>query len=335
MFDVLFGKKSAPPESRNAPAVAFDACGIRYTSPVSTTRNWLAMPFAFPGAADLGARLAQIFMEGFGDQQEAEFLLPWKDVYALLRHPELSAYREALLIPPDATARPRLASKGALMDPDFAVLLDEWVDGQGRRLQPVPQLMGRVLQSPNGATLLSEPLHHLLEELARFHATPHSERSQSFKEQAFGRMRKLATSTGCPVSDYVARTVVLTPDRLRLAMERRGEDDGKVVEVIPGFDEAPAHWLNQFDRLPLQDTYDVPDGPSLVRVVVAPEVRAVLAEIKRMPGRRATGPRAEAFVRNPFAVLGESAQQVIDPEQFERAREEAGIRFEQFTPHVE
>lgn len=76
MFDALFGKKSAPPESRNAPAVAFDARGIRYASPVSTTRNWLAMPFAFPGAADLGARLAQIFMEGFGDQQETEFLLP-------------------------------------------------------------------------------------------------------------------------------------------------------------------------------------------------------------------------------------------------------------------
>lgn len=335
MFDALFGKKPAPLQPRKGPAVAFDAVGIRYASPASTTREWLAMPFAFPEAADLGARLAQIFMDGFGDRQETEFLLPWKDVYALLRHPELSAYRAALLIPPDAAARPRLASKGALMDPDFSVLLDEWVDGQGRRLQPVPQLMGRVLQSPNGATLLSEPLHHLLEELARFHATPPSERSQSFKEQAFGRMRRLAISTGCPVSDYVARTIVLTPERLRLAMERRGEDDGKVVEVIPGFDHAPAHWLNQFDRLPLQDTYDVPDGPSLVRVVIAPEVRAVLAEIKRMPGRRATGPRAEAFVRNPFAVLGESAQQVIDPEQFERAREEAGIRFEQFTPHVE
>ncbi len=335
MFDALFAKKLAPPQARKGPAVAFDSVGIRYASPAPTTREWLALPFSYTEAADLGARLAQIFMEGFGDRQETEFLLPWNDVYALLRHPELSAYREALLIPPEAAARPRLTSKGALMDPDFAVLLDEWVDGQGRRLQPVPQLVGRVLQTPSGAALLSEPLHQLLEELARFHGTPPSERSQSFKEQAFGRMRKLATSTGCPVSDYVARTIVLTPERLRLAMERRGEDDGKVVEVIPGFDEAPAHWLNQFDRLPLQDSYDVPDGPSLVRVVVTPEVKAVLSEIKRMPGRRATGPRAEAFVRNPFAVLGESAAQVIDPEQFEKAREEAGIRFEQFAPHVE
>lgn len=143
------------------------------------------------------------------------------------------------------------------MDPDFAVLLDEWVDGQGRRLQPVPQLVGRVLQAPSGAALLSEPLHQLLEELTRFHGTPPEERSQSFKEQAFwahaqtGHVYRLSSVGLCR-----ARTIV-PADLLRLAMERRGEDDGKVVEVIPGFDEAPAHWLNQFDRLPLQDSYDV------------------------------------------------------------------------------
>ncbi|MDD0838756.1 DEAD/DEAH box helicase [Curvibacter sp. HBC61] len=335
MFDALFGKKPAPPNAHKGPVVSFDAVGIRYSSPAPSTREWLDQPFAFTETADLGARLAQIHVEGFGDLYETDFLLPWRHVYALLRHPELSAYREALLIPPVTVARPRLVSKGALMDLDFTVLLDEWVDGQGRSLQPVPRLVGRVLQSPSGAALVSEPLHQLLEELSRFHATPPPERSQSFKEQAFGRIRKLATSTGCPVSDYVARTIVLTPDQLRLTMERRGDEDAKVLEVIPGFDRAPEHWLHHFDRLPLQDSYDVPDGPSLIRVVVAPEVKAVLAEIKRMPGRRATGPRAEAFVRNPFAVLGESAEQVIDPEQFEKAREEAGIRFEQFTPHVE
>lgn len=253
----------------------------------------------------------------------------------MLRHPEFGAYRDALLIPAETVARPRLASKGALMDADFSILLDEWVDGQGRPIQPVPKLKGRVLQSSAGNTLLPESLHHLLDELAWFHATPAAQRDLPFKEQSFGRIRRLAASADCPVSDYVARTIVLTPERLRLSMEQRGEAEGKVVEVIPGFDEAPAHWLNLFDRLPLQDSYDVPDGPSLVRVVVSPEVKSVLAEIKRMPGRRAIGSRAEAFVRNPFAMLGEGAEAVIDPEQFDQAREDAGIRFEQFTPIVE
>lgn len=335
MLSKLFGKKPEHRASAVRPITNLSEEGIHYPSPAASTSEWLAMPFAFGDAADLGARLAQIFLEGFGERRENDFLLRWGDVYTLLQHPELANYRESLHIPRDAEVRPRLTSVGALMDQNFAVLLDQWVDSHGRPVQPAPKLIGRALQIGDETTLLPEPLHQLLDELARFHATPVAERSQFFKEQAFGRMRKLASATGCPVSDYVARTIVVTPDKLRLAMEQRGQEDGKVLEIIPGFDEAPAQWLNQFDRLPLQDSYDVPDGPSLVRVVLSPEVKEVLSEIKRMPGRRASGPRAQAFVRNPIAVLGEAAGAVIDLGEFEQAREEAGIRLEQFTPQVE
>ena len=336
MFNAIFGNRTnAKSQTQQVPKVAFDSKGIRYRSPAETTAEWLAMPFSFGDSADLGARLAQIFLEGYGERRDAEFVLPWKDVYAVLRHPEFGAYRDALLVPATTEARPKLTSRGALVDLDFAVLLDEWVDPQGRRLQPMPKLMGRVLDAGTVSTLVPEPLHKLLDELAHFHGTPVADRTLAFKEQSFGRMRKLATSSGCPVSDYVARTIVLTPDRLRLVMERRGEGDAKILEVVPGFEEAPAQWLNLFDRLPLQDSYDVPDGPALVRVVLTPEVKSVLAEIKRMPGRRVAGPRAEAFVRNPFGVLGDDAQAVIEADQFDQAREAAGIRFKRFTPHVQ
>ncbi len=335
MFDSLF-KKNPPEVPLPPPIVTFDNTGIRYHAPANTTTAaWFASPFAHAQAADLGARLAQIDLDGYGERQVSEFVLSWPDVYALLRHGEFATYRTALLIPPTTLARARLTSRGAMMDANFAVFLDEWVDPQGRSLHPTPRLVGRVLEAQGIPALLPEAMHLLLNELGCFHATPVAERTLSFKEQSFGRIRQLATASGCPVSDYVARTIVLTPERLRLGMARRGEGDAQVLEVIPGFDEAPAQWLNQFDRLPLQDSYDVPDGPALVRVVITPEVKSVLAEIKRMPGRRAAGPRAQAFVRNPFGILGEAAQAVIDPDQFDRAREEAGIRFEQFTPHVE
>ncbi|MEO5606089.1 MAG: DEAD/DEAH box helicase [Polaromonas sp.] len=337
MFAALFRKK---PSASSAPlpkkaVVEFDTEGIRYRSPADTTAEWLAMPFGFGEAADLGSRLAQIFLEGFGQRLDADFLLPWKDVYAVLRHPELSDYRDALLIPHYSQARPKLASRGALIDTDFAVLLDGWVDPHGRPVQPVPKLVGRVLVTQGATTLLPEHLHLLLEELSHFHAITAQERSLAFKEQSFGRIRKLATTSGSPMSDYVARTIVLTPEHLRLEMDRRGEGDARVLEVIPGFDEAPERWLDLFDRLPLQDSYDVPDGPALVRVVLSPEVKAVLAEVKRMPGRLASGPRAEAFVRNPYAVLGDDAHKVVDTTQFEEARKAAGIKFERFSPHVE
>jgi hypothetical protein len=64
-------------------------------------------------------------------------------------------------------------------------------------------------------------------------------------------------------------------------------------------------------------------------------VRTVLSEIKRMPGRRVTGERAEAFVRNPFATLGPDASDVIDEKQFEQARLKAGISFARFTAQLQ
>lgn len=66
----------------------------------------------------------------------------------------------------------------------------------------------------------------------------------------------------------------------------------------------------------------------LVHVVVTPEVHTVLSEIKRMPGQRVSGSRAEAFVRNPFAVLGEAAAAVIDADDFEQTRETAQFGFQ-------
>lgn len=327
----------APPPKPDSSAleVGFDAEGILYAADGARTAQWLAMPFAYADAADPGARLAQLHAEGFGEAREHDFLLRWSDVYAVLHHPDLEGYGEALRIPPPATARPRLASQGALLDADFSIQLSEWVDPQGQPIQPTPKFIGAVLQIGQRAFLLPEPVHALLQELWRFHATPAADRTREFKELAFGRMRRLAVDTGSPVSDYVARTIVLTPERLRLSMRRSGNGESAIVEVVPGFDEAPARWLDLFDRLPLQDIYDVPDGPALVRVVPAPSVRSVLAEIKRMPGRRASGARAEAFVRNPLALLGPDSRDVIDPDRFEAARDEAGIRFERFTPHAE
>ena len=334
----LFAKKSnSNPESvPQPPPIRHDATGVHYRSPATSTAQWLAMPFDYGVTADCGTRLAQLHSVGIGTLHNTEYLLEWNDVYAVLRDPDLRDFRDALSFPTAAAARPRLVSRGALIDSDFTVLLDGWVDPQGKPLVPVPKRVGRVMESAGtNPTLLPEAVHMLLGELEQFHATPPAQRLLSFKEQAFGRLRQFALAAGCPMSDYVARTVVLTPERLHLAMAQSGASEAQVIEVIPGFDGAPAGWLAQFDRLPLRDSYDVPDGPSLVRVVLTPKVKSVLAEIKRMPGRRAAGARAQAFVRNPFAMLGDHAHGVISAEEFEQMRDAAGIRFQCFTPHVE
>lgn len=338
MLHSIFGRKAPPAGAAaagRAGQVAFASDGIHYHSPASTAAEWMEMPYAFGDLGDRGARLAQIVAEGFGTVQASEVVIPWPDLYRVLAEPSYFGYSDALAIPAFTSARPRLTSQGALADTQFSVLLDGWVDPQGRPIQPSPKLNGRVLESGQSAGLLPAALHLLMTELAAFHGLPPADRTLGFKEQAFGRMRRLAIEAGCPVSDYVARTVVLTPERLRLTMSRSGEGDGQVVELVPGFEDAPGQWLAQFDKLPLRDSYDIPEGPALVRVVLTPEVRSVLAEIKRMPGRRVAGPRAEAFVRNPFAALGDTAHQVLNAEAFDQAREDAGITFQRFAPHAE
>ncbi|WP_454722787.1 MULTISPECIES: DEAD/DEAH box helicase [Cupriavidus] len=336
MFGSLFGKtnKDSDPTAHEAPAIDVTADGIFYQSPVDSADAWLASPFSYPGRQDLGARLAQLQQEGLGRSDGSAFLLPWADLYALLRHPELSLYREPLGLPPDSPARPRLNSIGAISDSDFSIVLDGWVDPQGRPLLPAPKLIGRCLQAGGDLTLLPPAIHALLDELKRFHSTPGAERTQAFKEQVFSNVRRLAATSGSPVSDYVSRTIVLAPEHLRLALARRGQGETSVTEVIPDFDDAPTQWLDAFDRLPLQDSYNIPDGASLVRIVLTAEVKSVLGEVKRMPGRLVAGRRAEAFVRNPFALLGEGAHEVLDSDEFEQSLKQAGIRFKRFTPQA-
>ncbi len=335
MLKNFFSKGGTSSPETFAPGIEYQSDGIRYNSPAAVVQEWLEKPFDYSSEADLGARLAQIALEGFGESRGDHFFLGWEDVYALLRHSEFADYRSALQIPADTTVRPKLISKGGLIDDGFAVLIDGWVASNGSQVHPEPKLIGRIVDIGGTPTLAPYAVHQLLDELALLHSAPPETRTASFKEQRFGRIRKLATQSGCQVSDYVAKTIVLTPELLRLNMAQRGEGESKVVEVIPGFDEAPQNWLNIFDRLPLQDRYEVPDGAAMVRVVLSPEVKTVLAEVKRMKGRRVVGPRAEAFVRNPFGILGPDANRVIDADQFEESRQAAGIVFKQFRTDVE
>ena len=57
--------------------------GVEYSIPEASAADWLATPFAFPAAAELGARLHQLHLDGFGSLEGRTFVLPWQDVYEL------------------------------------------------------------------------------------------------------------------------------------------------------------------------------------------------------------------------------------------------------------
>lgn len=339
LFDKLFSSRpdtsaSAIPEMQ-AIQINFDDSGIHYVMD-SDIENLINRPeLTQTLIADQARRLTQLSLEGLAKQDGMNFQIDWDSVYKIVSDEEFNSYVSPLAIPSYTNAVPKLKNSGAIADQDFSILLEEWVDGDDIPFSPQPKLEGKTLRTRDGLHLLKPLVGELIDELRAFHAVPAKLRDQKFKEAQYGKIRRLAFDTSSPVSDYVSKTVVLTPEKLKLELEKRGDGKDRVIEILPTFDEAPLDWISTFDRMPLSDSYEIADGMSVTRIVLSPEAKTVLAEVKKMPARRVSGARAEAFVRNPFSLLGEDAGKVLNPDEVESQLKTAGISFAQFYPHAE
>jgi superfamily II DNA or RNA helicase len=228
-----------------------------------------------------------------------------------------------------------LQSHHSLADEHFSIAIAGWVDVAGRR-NDVQQLIGAVVKQASGYGLLRQPTWETLLAIATFHQRPAAERNDLHHRQAWGRIRQQALRADARLDDFLYRSVVLTPEKLTIDLRRNDIGSTKVIEVQPGFAGAPDNWLAVFDRhAGVPDRYDIPTAEGIVQVLISTPVKTVLAQIKRLERRRVAGSRAEAFVMNPFAALGEVAGAVIDPVQFEQARAAAGFQFDHFTAYVQ
>ena len=175
----------------------------------------------------------------------------------------------------------------------------------------------------------------IVKRVAAFAQRPDNTREELSHRLAWGDIRRLALAANARLDDFLFRTVVLAPDKLKIGLRRYASGGSQVIEVIPDFEGCPPGWLSAFDSSSIvRDRYDLVTPDGIVQVIVRPEVKQVLDQIRRMPGRRVSGARAEAFITNPFAALGASASAVIDPDEFEGARMEAGIVFDRFAATV-
>lgn len=91
--------------------------------------------------------------------------------------------------------------------------------------------------------------------------------------------------------------------------------------------------MSTFDRYrDVQDHYNLTRGGGRVLVVLSEPVKRVLQVIKReMPGRQVAGSRAEKFMHNPWAYLGDTAQEVIHEKEFLNDKAAAGALSARFN----
>ncbi len=314
--------------------IEYQESGIIFSS---NLENWLDTLYGPHGKhGEKIAFLAQLVEGGFTEPDGDALLLSWDSLYQLLATEDYRDSASLLDLPPLEPWRPKLLSQNGLTDSDFSILLAGWIDTNNRPLQGNTVIKGAVLECGQRKILLSEAAWKTVRALGDFYRRPQEQCSPNSNRFGWSVIRRHALAANADLSDFLQKTVVLTPERLNLTLRKTQVSDSKTVEVIPGFEGQPSRWLEIFDRLnSVHERYDIPNGAGLVHVLLSPEVQTVLREIKRMPGRRVSSERAETFLRNPIAALGPEASKVIDPEQFEKAREDAGISCTRFTAKVE
>lgn len=328
-------RRKAPHESAGAWYRAWTADGVAVVRDRQTLASGLetAQPLDAP---DLPGFLEQLEEEGFAWPLAGGVLIPWEQVYALQAHPGFAESLPLMLrLPPATSASPVLKSHHSLVDPHFAITVSGWHDGSGRTL-PVNKVQGGLIQTPDGEKLLSQAVWITLHHIHTFQHRGDADRTDLFHRRQWGLIRQAALAANARLDDFLYRTVVITPEKLDIGLRHTDVSGTRVVEVSPGFSGAPENWLAAFDAYrEVPDRYDLTTPDGILQVLVTPEVKTVLCQIKRMDHRRVAGSRAEAFVMNPFAALGEDAARVIDAEQFERERERAGLAFDRFTAFIQ
>jgi Holliday junction resolvase len=281
------------------------------------------------------ALLAQLRDDGLLEQIGSELLIPWEAAYELERVAGYQGVLAALGLAKKLPLAPILESYGSLSDASFSIAANGWLHQTSRQRVQVSRHVGAHAAVGDAEGLLPEQSWRLLELVRGFAERPAAERNEVSNRRLWGVIRRGAVACHAGMDAFLVGSIVLTPDRLQLELRKSETDSRRLVEVAPTFEGAPAGWLATFDRHgSVRERYDIATPEGIVQVVVLPAVGRVLEEIKRMPGRRAVGARAEAFLVNPFAALGDEAGEVLDPAQIEEARLNAGITLDRFTVRI-
>ncbi|MDR6584550.1 helicase SNF2 [Herbaspirillum sp. BH-1] len=273
----------------------------------------------------LGAYLAQLASEGRCQLSVTNATVSWADIFALQTSAEHVGALKLFELPPQGPLRPVIDGSGTLSSADFDLEVSGWSDGI--RPVTVERLEGAVAIVGGRPQMLSPCAWSTVAQIAALRIRPTSERNQHEQELAWGRIRLVADQAGALYANtYLETTLVLTPDSLRLPLSSQDTPFGRVLTVSPTFEGAPDGWITAFDGFnSVQPHYDLTRSSGRVRVVVSEPVRKVLAVIKReMPGRKVAGVKAEKFIHNPFAFLGDGAREVLREDEFEQDRAEAG-----------
>jgi hypothetical protein len=270
--------------------------------------------------------LVQLVSDKIASLREADLEIPWQSIYDLLSNIEHEDSLYLLSLPQIDHSVPVLGEVGTVADKFFRLRIDGWRDASGRSIR-LRKCLGGAFVDGSTHSLQTSESWQLVDFISRNNGFEEQSRTQSQNEILWGEARKLALLAHAELSPYLSSTIVLVPSILKMRYIRAQALGTSVVTIEPYFDGAPEDWMGQFDSFKfIPEHSDFPTAAGRTRVIFPESIRDVLTVIKtQFDGRKVAGSKAEAFLRNPFAYLGEAASKVLDEKQIQEAKEEAGI----------
>ncbi|WP_201634443.1 DEAD/DEAH box helicase, partial [Psychrobacter immobilis] len=300
---------------------------VNSVEPAPLQYDDISLKHSYTSAANTDA---DFYWESLADEELAyqsddNYVLPWEELFQIKQDPDHSDVISLLNLPLSNDLYPIIRSENGISDSDFQIILDGWYDKNKVKLRGSVKRTGAIISINGKECLLNESTWKLLEKIKEFSRV--TDKNKSLNQKYWAQIRSLANKSEANLDEFLRKTIVLAPEELQLNLRKNLVSTESVVEVQPDFKDSPSNWLQTFDKYnEVQDEYTIslPEG-GLAHVIIEPQVKSVLNEIKKMPNRRIAGERAQTFLHNPFAQLGEDAIEVISPEGFEQSKEEAEI----------
>ncbi len=269
---------------------------------------------------------AQLFSEKIALVRDDFIFISWSNLHKLLDDINHEDSRYLLALPKVDKSVPVLGEVGTVSDDFFRLKIDGWRSYAGDTVK-YRKFLGGVFQDAENSALLSKEAWQLIDLISNQNGFDNKSRSQVENEVLWGEVRQLALNANAELSPYLASTVVLAPSLLKMRYSRTQALGINVVTIEPYFDGAPENWIVKFDEFKfIPEHADFSTSKGRIRVIFPEPIRNVLSVIKKeFDSRKVAGVKAEAFLRNPFAYLGEAASKVLDEKQIQEAKEDAGI----------
>lgn len=270
------------------------------------------------------AYVEQLIDEGFAEAGEGSAVIPWNKLYELLASEEHQSSLPLLGLPPEARVAPSLRSHGTPAESSFRITAETWLDASGAAIDATRT--GAIVSTSGERTLMPQPAFALIQAMEDL-AGKGGDWSADQRMLQMGRIQKLARDAGARMDRYMEVSPVVVPETVSIELQDRSTDTTERVELALRPEGAPDGWLGQFDRFDkVRGRYDVSgDDGALAHVLLPDPVREVAESVKALPERQLTGSQVDVFVQNPYAILGDSAADIVSPDAFNEAKRSAGF----------